>query len=338
MEGKARKKKEMKRIPVFFYIMVAVLLVLTGACSIEKLAMNKVADMLSKPGSSTVFTGDNDPELVGDALPFAIKMYESLMVSLPGHEGLQLRTGSLYVMYANAFIQTPASMLTEEEYKKQEFMYSRAKNLYLRGRDILLDTLEKKHPGFRNALDEKKFDVALAGMNKDDVEPLYWGAAGWLGAFAIDPFDMKLGITVPRAKAMMDKVLELEPDFGGGSIHDFFVLYYGSMPEYMGGDFDKARKHFDMAINTAGGMSTSPYLSLATTVCVKDQDLVRFKELMKQVLAIDPDKDEENRLLNTINQRKARFLLEHVDDYFLIEDSEQLLDEDTNIDEEEDYR
>jgi predicted anti-sigma-YlaC factor YlaD len=48
-------------------------------------------------------------------------------------------------MYANAFLQTPATMLPETEYKKQEFTYRRAKNLYLRGRDIILDCLENKY-------------------------------------------------------------------------------------------------------------------------------------------------------------------------------------------------
>ena len=57
------------------------------ACSIKKLAMNQVANALTGSSSSTVFTGDNDPELVGDALPFAIKMYESLMNANPASPG-----------------------------------------------------------------------------------------------------------------------------------------------------------------------------------------------------------------------------------------------------------
>jgi hypothetical protein len=138
----------------FFAIYLPVMLVLffLPACSIKKLAMNQVANALTTQTSSTVFSGDNDPELVGDALPFAIKLYESLMAADPGHIGLKLKTGSLYIMYANAFLQTPALMLPGSEFKMQEFNYKRAKNLYLRGRDILLAALELKHPGFRRPL------------------------------------------------------------------------------------------------------------------------------------------------------------------------------------------
>lgn len=307
----------MRKRNYFFILMLAAYLVLFSFCSIKKMAMKQVADTLTAPGSSSVFTGDNDPELVGDALPFTIKMYESLMASLPRHAGLRLQTGSLYIMYANAYLQTPAEMLTDEEMEEEEFLLKRAKNLYLRGRDFILEALENKHPGFLKKLNDKKFGPALSPMKTEDVPFLYWGAAGWLGAFALDPFDMKLGMTVPRAAAMMDRVYQLEPGFGEGSIHDFYVLYYGSMPDYMGGDFNKARDHYKKAVDASGGKATSPHLSLATTVSVKEQNLKEFKTLLKKVLEIDPDADPENRLLNTINRRKAQWLLEHTGDFFL---------------------
>ena len=59
------------------------------------MALKKVAGMLSSSSSANVFSSDNDPDFVGQALPFAIKLYESLLASLPDHAGLRLRTGSL---------------------------------------------------------------------------------------------------------------------------------------------------------------------------------------------------------------------------------------------------
>jgi len=137
------------------------------------------------------------------------------------------------------------------------------------------------------------------------------------GLLAIDPFDMKLGLTVPRAKAMMDRAGQLDQNFQNGAIHEFYVLYFGSIPEYMGGDFQKARQHFRMAVKMSNQKSTSAYLSLATTVSVKEQNIDEFRKLLTRVLKIDPDSDPENRLVNILNQRKARWLLAHEDDYFL---------------------
>jgi predicted anti-sigma-YlaC factor YlaD len=293
------------------------LLVFLPACSIKKLAMNQVANALTTQTSSTVFSGDNDPELVGDALPFAIKLYESLMAANPVHPGLKLKTGSLYIMYANAFLQTPALMLPTSEFKAQEFNYKRAKNLYLRGRDIILAALEYKYPGFKKNLQNKNYAQALQATNKKDVPFIYWAGAGWLGAYAIDPFDMDLGITLPAAAALMDRVFELEENYAGGAIHEFYILYYGSLPDYMGGSLQKARHHFEKAIAISAGKSSTPYIALATTASVKEQNLGEFRSLLAKALAIDPDLDPENRLLGILNQRKAHWLIEHADDFFL---------------------
>jgi len=313
-------EKNMKKLFFSWRCLAVISLIVLPACSIKKLAMNQVANALTGSGSSTVFTGDNDPELVGDALPFAIKMYESLMVANPRHPGLRLQTGSLYIMYANAFLQTPATMLAEDEYQKQEFAYGRAKNLYLRGRDIILVCLENKYPGLRAALQKRDYQKALQRTTRKDAPLLYWAGAGWLGGFAIDAFDMDLGVTLPAAAALIDRAYHLDPDYAAGALHEFYILYYGSLPEYMGGDLKKAREHYGQALAISGGKSATPYLSLATSVTVKEQNLAEFKALLNKALAIDPEVVPENRLVNILNQRKARWLLEHADDYFLTDE------------------
>jgi predicted anti-sigma-YlaC factor YlaD len=288
-----------------------------GACSIEKLALKKAAGMLSGSSSTDVFTSDNDPDLVGDALPFAIKLYETLLSSLPGHAGLRLRTGSLYIMYANAFVETPADMTPRRDAETRDYLLARAKNLYLRGRDILFVSLEKKNPRILQQLKDRRYTEAMAPFGKEDVSLLYWTALGWMAAFAVDPFDMTLGQTVPQTKAMIERISALEPGYGKGALDAFFVGYYGSLPGYLGGDRAKAREHFDRAQAVAGKSDTSSLLALATTVSVKEQDAAEFKQLLERVLAFDPESNPENRLVNTLNRRKARWLLDHIDDFFI---------------------
>jgi predicted anti-sigma-YlaC factor YlaD len=208
-------------------------------------------------------------------------------------------------------------MLPEVEYKQQDFTLKRAKNLYLRGRDIILLGLEDKYPGFRANLDKKDFAKALQRTTRSDIPLLYWAGAGWLGAYAIDPFDMDLGVTLPAAAALIEKVFQLDPDYAAGAIHEFYILYYGSLPEYMGGSLKKARAHFAKALAVSGGRSSTPYISLATAVTVKEQDLAEFRDLLDRALAIDPEADPENRLVNVLNRRKAQWLLEHADDFFV---------------------
>ena len=58
----------------------------TSGCSIRQFAVNKVADTLSQGGS--VYESDDDIELVGEALPFGLKLMESLLAEALQHRGL----------------------------------------------------------------------------------------------------------------------------------------------------------------------------------------------------------------------------------------------------------
>src|SRR5262245_7199240 len=59
-----------------------VLLPLLGGCAmIKKKAVGMVADTLASSGD--VFTRDEDLELVGQAIPFGLKLYEALLDSDP---------------------------------------------------------------------------------------------------------------------------------------------------------------------------------------------------------------------------------------------------------------
>lgn len=302
------------------YFFLAVVILLISSCSINKLVVDVLTDTLTGgEEESSVFTKDDDPQLVGDALPFILKLYEALLEENPQNIKLLLTTGSGFIMYANTFVHSEAEMLPPEEYERKEALTKRAKKLYLRGRDYLLKALEIKYPGFKRSLSENNFDQALNPVKKEDVPLLYWCAAGWFGAIAIDVFDLRLTIDLKKAEVIMERAYQLDPDFNNGAIHEFYIMYYSSLPEGMGGDKEKARYHFGKAVELTEGMSASPYIALATTLCIKNQDVEEFKELLNRALEIDPDANPENRLINIINQRKARWYLKHIEDFFLIE-------------------
>jgi len=292
-----------------------------SACSINKIAVNAVSNALTGEGSSDVFTGDSDPELVGDALPFAIKMYEALLSINPDHQGLINMTGSLFVMYANAFVQGPAERLPRSMYAERQAANERAKKLHLRGFTILYRGLNLKYPGLDGAYKRGDMPQILAKMTKADVPALYWSAAGGLSAFSLNPFDMELGVRVPEFYALAVRAYELDENFNSGALDDFFVLYYASLPPAMGGDPSRAEGHYKKALEKSKGLLAGPYVSYAQAVCIPAQDHNKFKELLDAALAIDPDKDPSNRLVNIISQRKARHLLNSASLFFFELDS-----------------
>jgi predicted anti-sigma-YlaC factor YlaD len=305
----------MKRSTSTFAVALA-LVALTVSCSIKQAAIDTVIDSLSGDGGS-VFTGDDDPQLIADSLPFALKLYETLLTQSPEHTGLLLTTGSGFVMYANAFIQSPADRLPDDEFEQRKLMRARARNMYLRGRDYLIDAIDIRYPGFRQDALMGDLSPFLAEMDKDDVPFLYWCSAGWLGAIAVDSFDVELGMTRGNASALMVRALEIDETWGDGTIHEFFITYYGALPVMLGGSEEKARFHFDRAVELSNGRKPGPYVALAASVAAKKEDPEEYIALLNKALEMQPD-DPDSQLVTIITLDKARWLLDHIDNYFLV--------------------
>ncbi len=279
------------------------------------LVMSKAGAALS--GTGTVFSGDEDPELIADALPFALKMHESLLEAMPENIDLLLATGSAFTMYAYAFVQLPAEMLPDTRIAERTEMLLRAKKLYLRARGYLFRAFEARYPGSAGLLNTGAADSVVLRTGPLDTALLYWTGAAWMGAFTADKFDMSLAVNVPAAVALVRRSLELDERYGMGSAHEFFISYYGAMPSSMGGSVGKAREHFARALEIARGAKAGPYLALATSVCIGTQDAAEFRELLNKALAVDVDASPATRLANILAQRKAEWLLAHIDDFFL---------------------
>lgn len=251
------------------------------------------------------------PETVEFLIPSAIKQSEAKLAKHPDDQELILATGSLLVMYANAFIQGPAEMLPAEKYLEKEKQLAEARKLYLRGAGILGGGLEKKFPRWKDA-----YTDYLAQLTEGDVPLIYWYVAGTLAAYALNPFDLDLGMRLPELTAALARAYELDPDFNAGALDDLYVLFYSSIPEGMGGDPSKVETHYRRALEKAGGRSAGPYISYAQAVCIPAQDIDTFKSCLESALAVDIKKDPANRLVNTIYQRKARYLLNHAPELF----------------------
>jgi predicted anti-sigma-YlaC factor YlaD len=212
-------------------------------------------------------------------------------------------------MYANAFVQGPAEEMPRSMYDEKQAELERAKNLYLRGLNILYGGLELKYPGFDGAFQKDGLPAVLAKVKKADVPALYWSAAAGLSAYSLYPLDMDLGVRIPEFFALVERAYELEPDYNSGALDEFLFLFYASVPQALGGDKAKAEIHYKRALEKTKGLSAGTYVSYAKAVSIPAQDYDTFKKLLDTALSIDPDDDPSNRLINTISQRKARYLL-----------------------------
>src|SRR5690242_18515746 len=99
-------------------------------CSIKKIAVNKLGNALASSGDT--FEGDDDPDLVGDALPFALKLMESLLAESPRHTGLLLATTSGFTEYSYVFVGQRAERAFGENVEESNALRMRSRRLYLR--------------------------------------------------------------------------------------------------------------------------------------------------------------------------------------------------------------
>ena len=293
--------------------LVAALLAAPG-CSIKRMAVNKLGDALA--GSGSTFSSDDDPELIKSAVPFSLKLMESLLSESPKHKGLLLATASGFTQYGYAFVQQEAEEIEAENLTKAREMQTRARRLFLRARDYGLRGLEVSHSGVGQRLrDDPK--AAVAKMRKSDVPLLYWSAVSWAAAISVSKDNPDFVADLPKVEAMIDRALALDESWDSGAIHSFLITFEMARATGEGDRVARVRKHFDRAVELSGGKQAGPFVSLAESVCIESEDRAQFVKLLEQALAINPDEYPATRLVNLIMQRRARWLLARVDKLFL---------------------
>jgi predicted anti-sigma-YlaC factor YlaD len=277
---------------------------------LKRKAVGMVAETLASSGD--VFTRDDDLELVGDAIPFGLKLYESLLDSAPTNKDLLIATCSNFTQYGVAYLETDALVLGEAQHHDEVVhLNARALKLYLRAKGYCERAMEVRFPGIMQKLPADPVG-ALAKAEKKDVPLLYWMSASWGSAIALGVDRPELVIDMPTVRAIAERAIALDETWSRGTLHEMFVSL-DSLPPALGGNPERARMHFTKAIELQKGLSPGPYVALALGVVVPAQDRAEYEKLLNEALAIDPEKDPSNRLVTLVQQRRARALLDQID-------------------------
>lgn len=286
--------------------------VLTG-CSIKSVAMNAVADALSS-GTGGSFSQDEDLEFVGDSLPFALKMMESINDSVPGHVGMKVTLASGFTQYGVVFVEWPAEQAKYDDFEAYNDGRKRARGFYWRANGYALDGLDLLEPDFRSRI-LTDTDAVLKEMEVESVALLYWLGASWLAAALTNLEDPEMFGIFPVAASVLQRAYALDPEWNEGAIRELFISLEPVLP--VPGGIERSKEHYEALIAMRGGKSAGPHVSYATAVALKAQDKDEFVRLLELALAVDVEGEPESRLANEYAQSKARFLLDHLDDLFL---------------------
>lgn len=296
-------------------LVAAVSMGLLAGCSVKDFAIKEIASSLSE-GSGSAFAQEPDIEFAGQAIPFSLKLVESLLSAQPDNPDLLVAASSGFTQYAKGWVEQPADFIELDDFFAAQAEYERAVGFYLRGYDYGMSALEARYPGISQELVADPA-AGAARLGLEDVEAAYWTAAGLGSAISLSRTDPEMLAQLSIVEALAERALALDPDWSWGATHELLITLKASSF----GDWEATKReilgHYDEAVRISGGASASAHVNLAEAISVQDQNRVQFEDLLNRALAINADDHIDNRLAILIAQQRAEWLLEQVDDLFL---------------------
>lgn len=216
----------------FGFILLTSILILSG-CSLQKFALKTTSGLFSY-GIEALYS-EPDLPIAETAIASNLKLLDGFHLADPKNKEILEMLTQGYASYSLAFLE--------------ENQPERASLFYLRARDYGFKRLEQTK-AFKNGIPEKEADFArrLPEIKKSEVPALFWTAFAWAGWVNLNRDKPQAVFDLNLVKAMMNRVLELDETFFFGAAHLFWGSIYGSLPPLLGGSPEKAKEHFDRAI------------------------------------------------------------------------------------------
>jgi predicted anti-sigma-YlaC factor YlaD len=299
-------------------IILAVFVVVATGCSVRKFAINKIGDAIASGGST--YETDDDLELVQGALPFGLKLVESLLAESPKHKGLLFAAAQGFTSYAYVTVQQDLDRIKDSDLDRAKELQARTRRLYMRAHGYGISGLAVSYPAFGEKL-SKDPHAAAALLKKQDLPLTYWTAASLGLAISVSRSDVSMLARIPEVEALLDRALELDEKWRDGALHEFAIVLAGAKSGEA--DYKKIAFHYQRALELSKGKSAGLFVTYAEAVAVPRQQKREFQTLLDKAISLAAEDHKDMRLLNEIAQRRARWLLGRIDDLILEGDESQ---------------
>lgn len=280
--------------------LVSLLLLLNG-CSINQMTVRAAMPMVE--GGITALYRENDLQLAHGAFAPNIELMEGMLVNDPENRPMRQYAAQAYYGYAYGFV--------EEEDKQ------RAAKLYRRGLMHGLYALRLaglKLSASESTLDE--FTSNLQQLNKEAVPALFWSASCWAKWIDMNRDDVNAIGELPKAVALMERVLALDENYFLAGPHIFMGVYHGGRSPMLGGNFELATQHFDKARAFNQNKLLMVNVMQAQYLERQRYDQDAFHKLLIAVIDAADDLYPEQALANAMAKAKAKIMLEKEDQWF----------------------
>jgi len=243
----------------------------------------------------------DDPETIAQALPTYMVLVSSMIRSDPDNVDLLLSGARMYSADASVFVDN-----------KQ-----RRRVLAQHAFDYASHAVCLRKPVACNAVKSSyhQYEQLLTQFNKPDAELLFVYGSAWAGLIEANSSDWNAVADLPRVKAALERVLQLDENISDGDAHVYLGVLESLLPANMGGKTELAKAHFEKAIKISKGDNLMAKVMYAEKYARLTFDRPLHDKLLHEVVAADVS-HSSHRLVDVIAQQKASRLLANASDYF----------------------
>lgn len=287
-------------------IMLLLTLIFSQSCGMKKMATNVIGKIATD--GMVALEGEEDVSFARQTAPSLIKTLEVLSYGNPEDTTSLVLLSQSYGQYAFGFLEE--DMLADSSNTGSlEKTKTQADLFYRRGRDFGIKALSRDK-SMRAAMNAPfpEFKKAVGRQNKKKISALFWTAFNWANTLNLNLDDPQAIADLPRIEALIDRVIELDPDFYYGSAHALKGVIAAMRPKMLGGDPELSAREFDKAFKDAPDYLMTRVLR-AQYLARQMQDASAFRTLLTDVLEADAAALPAQRLANELAKRRARLLL-----------------------------
>lgn len=253
--------------------------------------------------AATIFE-ECDPELAEASIPPNLKLMEGLLKSDPENRKILTTLSMGFAGYSLLFIEPEDP--------------ERASAMYLRALEYGTRALGEKGAPLRNrdgGLEPVR--AMLKNMDPNDLEALFWTTLSWNAWINLNLDKPSALAQLSASEACLRRVLELDEHFFYSAPHILMGASLAARPPILGGSPEKARIHFEQALQENHRKFYLAQVYLAKYYAVRVQDKELFARTLAEVVHGNPRELQDVCLINRVMQRRAQELVKQAEDLFL---------------------
>jgi hypothetical protein len=282
------------------FLILFVLTIPAACISNKQMTVGSAATLLEEVAKSSY--KQSDLRVIREGMPAYLMLIDGMVEAVPDNARLLITAAQAYASFASAFVEN----------EDKDF----ARALYKKAKVYALRSLEMR--GLKNpvSIPFNEFEAGLNQFDRDDVPYMFWTGTCWGSWIRLNLGSMAAIAELPRVEALMKRVLVLDEQFYFGGPHLFMGIWFASRPKIAGGDLAKSNAHFKKALAFSENQFLMTQIYYADQYARKALDKDLFVATLENVLDTPADSIPELTLLNTVAHKRAKEMLEQVDEYF----------------------